>query len=131
MLCDASTSGDWPDLERGAAYAASGTCLQIVVRHAQDTDVDLSTLAPSDPVPPVEVIVRCWVNVAPSPLARIGGSFEIASGRLVLGDAERWDTIDLVPGTWTILARTSPADHPELVEIWITAAVDLGRQPIP
>jgi hypothetical protein len=124
VLCDECATDDWPDLERGDAFAASRTCLQIVVRHAQDTEVDLSTLVPSDPVPPFEVVVRCWVNATPLPNSRIGGSFDIVSGRLALGDAERWDTIELVPGTWAILAKTNPADHPEVVEIWINAAAD-------
>jgi hypothetical protein len=111
-------------LERGAAFAASRSCLEVVVRHAQDTDRDLSTLGPSDAVPPFEVLVRCWLNTEPSSDTYIEATLDVPSGRVVVGDAERWDTIQLVPGMWTLRVATTPADHPREVDIWLNQAAD-------
>jgi hypothetical protein len=123
LVCDEQASDDWPSLERGAAFATSSSCLAIVVRHAQDTDADLGSLQPSDPVPPFNVSVRCWVNETPPSDASIRVDLEVPSGRVVIGDAERWDTIDLVPGGWAVSVTTGPVDHPESVDIWFNRPV--------
>jgi hypothetical protein len=119
LLCDDRATNDWPSLERGAAFAASRSALEIVVRHAQDTDADLSSLDPSDPVPPFNVLVRCWVGTDPSSHASIESILTMSSCRMVIGDAERWDAIDLAPGEWTVCVATAPADHAEEVSIWL------------
>ncbi len=119
ILADPTASGvRWPELVRGAAFAATPSCVVTVVRHAQDTDSD-PTLAPDDVVPPFEVSVRCWVNRQQTTETSFDGLLELPSGSLQLGDADRWDKITMPSDVWPIQIATFPPDHPEQVDIWL------------
>jgi hypothetical protein len=124
VLCDEQSTDVLPALERGDAFTASKAGLVIVVRHAQDSDVDLATVGRSDPISPFMVSIRCWVNTEPPPEATIHAVLDVPSGRVVIGDAEGWDAIDLTPGRWAVRAATTPVDYPEAVKVWFDKAND-------
>src|SRR5581483_786068 len=122
LVCDGQSTDEWPELQRGAAFAASRACLGIVVRHAQDTEADVESLKPSDPVPPFKVAIRCWLDAVPPPDAPIRIALDVPSGRVVVGDAAGWDSIELLPGEWSVCAAPRPFDYPESVDLWFTKA---------
>jgi hypothetical protein len=121
-FCDDRDLEPWPDLVRGESFAASEICVVALVRHAQDIETDLSDLNPNDPLPFAEVNVRVWVDDAPSVGGfQFDGVLRINSGTLNVGDADRWDAMELPPGPWRLRVRTSPVNHASQLLAYLTA----------
>lgn len=117
-LLDTEAGGEWPELRPGARYAAGPSVLCLVVRHAQDVDADLEAREDDDLISPFEVEVRCRVDALPPSPVDLVVELACPSGRLEVGDADRWDALELPPGRWTVSVRAEPPGAPERVDIW-------------
>lgn len=103
----------------GSVVTATGSGLLISVHHAQD--VNLEGLADDEPIPGFIVAVDCWRTAAPSGTTVIWeGDLDIPSGRLLIGDAEREDVLELTPGRWHVEVAADPPDYPDEVAIWFS-----------
>ncbi len=122
IAVDSESDDDLPALERGRPFVAGDSSLVVLVRHAQDTAADLATFGPQDQVPPFLVAVRCWVDASPPHSPTFQVLLNLPSGRVTIGDAEQWDTLELPPGAWSVSARTSPSHCPEQVDLWFQSA---------
>ena len=108
-----------PPAPEDTVVTSSKTGLTVTVHHAQDVAFD--GLAPDDPIPGFIVAVDCWRTAAPAGTTVIWeGDLDIPLGRLLIGDAEREDVLELTPGRWHVEVAADPADYPGEVAIWFS-----------
>jgi hypothetical protein len=112
-----SPNGQAPDLH-DHRFAGSASGMTIVVRHAQDIDATvLDNLAPDDTIPETQVTVHVWIATEPLESSDYSSLLTVTGGRIVIGDGDPWQTLDLPAGSWQAQVTVSPTDAPEQVEI--------------
>jgi hypothetical protein len=113
LLIGDRTLQEVPSIDPDAAVAATGSC--VGVRHAQDVD-----LGSGDNEFRVSLGVRLGQPTETS--VCFDGVIDVPSGEITFGDADRQDSLDVVPGRWRVQVNLEPEDFPEHAEIWISSA---------
>jgi hypothetical protein len=78
-----------------------------------------SALGTSGDVSAASCAFDVFVEIEPDGVTDFTADLDIASGVLVIGDADGFEQLDLGAGQWATSLVAMPADHPDDMTIWL------------
>jgi hypothetical protein len=107
-----------PELTKASLVSSTESGLSILVRHAQD--VELDGLKDTDEVHEFSVSLHARVGGPTEALVAFDGVIGVPSGQITIGDADREDTLVIAAGLWRVQVALTPEDYAEHVDIWFS-----------
>ena len=107
----------------GSDIRASDTSLAVPVRHAADVEIDETPLPDGPSSAEVEVRVLLAEQDSAGSV-QFDGVLPSPSGQLLIGDAESERAVTVPAGMVRIRVRLEPAEHAEVVTLYIGRAQD-------